>query len=533
MTSAKVSVQSFAHPHYPMFGGEFIVQKHPADSMGDASRQHPVDSAFLLSVDELAALWHLPYEGFAASSIGWGNGREIKAPQPILRSQEGVCLGHNHYAGQDRPVYIHPEDRTTHIVSFGKAGTGKSTLLHHLIHQDIAAGQGVAVVDPHGKLIDDILAASIPDNRLDDVVLLECGRMDTPVPLNPLRIAEGVSEETAYNYLYWVLQKIYERIWLEGQTDRVIQNVLRTLLCDPEATPLDIQRILTNGSYRAQMIAKLKERRMRTSVLFWDEYNQMSTSLQLQVARPVLSRTEAFLGRRAVERMTCHRGTLNLQSYIANKKIVLINLAGEAIQTEVDSLGAMFLAGFYMAFHALGYLPDGSTPRYYLYIDEVERFVTSPIQNMFSEARKLGLSLTLANQYLDQLSQETLNSILGNEGTLIAFECGDRDARALASKFAPELDQRALQNLGKYNIAVKTRVGADTLPAFTVQTRSPLEKIAGVDVNAIRERSAQQNRFLTADEVDDWLDRRYFSNNGTPPEPEEAPPSTDGLGDYE
>lgn len=483
----------------------------------------------IMTPAELAALWHLPHEGFDVAQITWLKGLQRAAPKEILQRQAGICLGDNVYRGQEAPVFFAEQDRATHAAMFGKTGTGKSTLLHQLIHQDIAAGRGVAVMDPHGTLIDNILAASIPEERLSEVVLLECGNSEYPVPLNPFRVPEGIAVETAYNYLYWVLRKIYAGIWLEGQTNRVIQHVLRTLLCDPGATPLDIERLLIHGGYRASLIEVLQEQRLRSSLMFWKHYNEQSEPTRSQMTQPVLNRTEAFLGSPAIEYMTCHPNTLNFQALIQERKIVLINLAGKALRSEVDNLGALFMAGFYMASEALGDIPDGDPPRYYLYIDEVERYVTSPIPDMFTEARKLGLSLMLANQYLDQLSRDTLNGILGNAGTLLAFELGDKDATTLRGPFAPELDTHALQNIGKYHVAVKTRADALTLPAFTVRTRPPLPKGDAQWVEDIRARSIAQNGLLPAEEVDAWLDRRYHDVGA----PEADAPSHDGLRDYE
>ena len=343
----------------------------------------------ILAPAELAALWHLPHEGFDVPHIRWVMGLQRPAPREVLVRAEGVSLGDNVYRGQVAPVHLSDHDRATHMAMFGKTGTGKSTLLHHLVHQDIGAGHGVAVMDPHGKLIDDILSASSLQDRLGDGVLLECGRSAYPGPLNPFRVPEGVALETAYNYLYWALRKIYASIWLEGQTDRVMRNVLRTLLCDPEATPLDIQRLLIHGGYRANLMEILRDQRLRSPLMFWQDYNAQSEGTRHQMTQPILNRTEALLGSAAIERMTCHPHALDFRSFIAGGKIVLINLAGKTIQSEVDNLGALFLSGFYMAMDALGPIADGEPPRFYLYVDEVERYVTSPLPDMFTEAASL------------------------------------------------------------------------------------------------------------------------------------------------
>ena len=215
------------------------------------------DLLLVLYPEEIASFWHLPDERYTASTIAWAGVAlpdEVRGGDKSALNGDRVYIGTAVGPGQNQLVVLTNKDRAYHFYTSGQTGMGKSTLMHHLIHQDIAAGRGVAVIDPHGKLIDDILAASISANRLDDVVLLECGQTDHPVPLNPCRIPEGVSYDTAFNYLYWLWRKIYERVWSEGRMDRVLRNVLRTLLLDPEATPLDIHRLLTHGGYRAELL---------------------------------------------------------------------------------------------------------------------------------------------------------------------------------------------------------------------------------------------------------------------------------------
>ena len=425
-----------------------------------------------------------------------------------------VSIGTATGPGQNQTVFLTNGDRAYHTYTSGQTGMGKSTLMHHLIHQDIAAGRGVAVIDPHGKLIDDILAASIPASRLEDVVLLECGQTEYPVPLNPFRIPEGVSHETAFNYLYWLWRKIYEGAWSEGRMDRVLRNVLRTLLLDPEATPLDIHRLLTHGGYRAELLGKLKEHRMRSTVLFWQEYNELSDG-NADAARPTHPQPHRGLSGQSDRRAD------DLSSPCA--QFPGTYRAGEGgphqpgwetrSSRKWTAWGRCFSPAFTSRFAPWATSPMSSRHGYYLYVDEVERYVTSPIPDMFSEARKFGLSLMLANQYFDQLSSETLNGILGNVGTLLTFESGDKDARALAAEFDPEFDRQALQNLGAYHVAVKTRFEGQTLPAFEIRTRPPLHKGTERLWWNIRQQALTGNQRLTASEVDAWLDARYYADN--------------------
>lgn len=488
-------------------------------------------SLLVLSASEIAALWHLPNDLFLARHIAWA-GTPIPA-ELTTKTEESVCLGWVVSPSHPQLVYLPSADRAYHHYITGKTGMGKSTLMHNLIHQDIERGCGVVVIDPHGKLIDDILLSSVPQTRLKDVVLLECGQTACPVPLNPFRIPEGVSFTSAFNYLYWVLSKVYESVWRPGRMDLVFRNLLHALLCDPESTPLDIERLFINKSYRASVIAKVGTHPDGSTAMqnYWRNFGTKSRSEQAETSSPILSRTGIFLGNRALEYMTCHPQTLNFQALVQGRCIVLVNLAGEAIRSEVGSLGAMFLAGFYMASEAIGYLPDNALPRCYLYVDEVERIITTPLPDMYAQARKAGISLTLANQYLDQLKDDTLHGILGNVGTKFIFECGDRDARTLAPELEPEFDRHALQNLGKYHAVVKTRFEGRTLSPFVVKTLAPPLRDEN-DLASVRRKVLLHNRFISAQEVQDWLRERYAPVPAdTSPNDDDVPPNP--LGDYE
>ncbi|MEW6578918.1 MAG: DUF87 domain-containing protein [Chloroflexota bacterium] len=428
----------------------------------------------VLSSAEIATLWHLPDETYTAEKIVWSQSAVPKAVvADEVNPETHVQIGDVVTAGRTTPVVLPVTSRATHLAIAGKTGTGKSTLLANLIHQDIAAGRGVAVLDPHGHLVETLLTQSIPEARHADVVLLECGRSDYPVPLNPFRIPPGARFASAYNAVYWVMRRIYEDIWLSGQTDMVMRNVIQALLCDPDATPLDIRRLFTNDAYRGEVVSRMQRHEdVALDVIeFWADFGNRSPGDIRELSQPVLNRTGAFLGNRTLELMTCHPAALDFRGFITEKKIVLVNLHGEEIVNEVGSLGAMFLSSFYLASELLGVIPDGAPPRYYLYVDEVERYITSPLKDLFAQARKFGLSLSMANQFLDQLSKDTLAALIGTVGTHCLFEMGLTDSRTFAPLLEPDLPAETLLQLGLYRMVVKTRADAVTLPAFTVSTR--------------------------------------------------------------
>lgn len=488
----------------------------------------------VLSPQEMAGLWHLPNENFTASRIAWAT--RLVPPELTTEDANHIVIGDTTGPGPRKSIAIAAVDRTYHHYIAGKTGMGKSTLLHNLIHQDIAAGHGIALIDPHGQLTEAILSHSILDERRGDVVLLMGNNSEAPIPLNPLRVPPGITREGAFAMVYWTMRKIYESIWHQGQMDITMRHVLSALLTDPEATPLDIERLFSDPAYRKKLVTSMMESEDTSfaTIQFWQRFNKQSEAEHRELARPILNRTSAFLGNGQLELITCHPNTLDFASFIREKKIVLINLAGDAIKSEVGSLGAIIMSAFFLASEKLGFQDGNLPPRFYLYADELEQFVTGPLDDIFSQARKFGLSLTLAHQYLGQMSASTLESIVGNVGNRFIFEIGDKDVPAFAPVFEPDIPRAQLLNLGMGNIAVKTRAQGKTLPAFIARTR-PMPNTVGhpmtiADAPAI-------TGLLPKREVRAWLNKRYAPQEEPEKPTKRKPPakrtSKDGLGDYE
>jgi len=243
----------------------------------------------------------------------------------------------------------------------------------------------------------------------------------------------------------------------------------------------------------------------------------------MEIASPILTRTQAFLGNPALEQMTCHPEALDTAAFLREKKVVLFNLSGASIQSESGTLGAFLLAQLFVAAQSLGYLKDGELPRSQVYVDEVERMVTTPLPEMFATARKMfatarkfGLSLTLANQYMKQLTADTLEGILGNVGTHIVFEVGESDSKSLSRLFEPELPRadllklpRAdLLKLGTYQAAVKTRAQGQSLSPFLIKTLPP-PAVMSNGTSSGQVQMASPYTPMTGKAVASWLKKRY------------------------
>lgn len=464
----------------------------------------------VLTAEEMAAFWHLPNEQYTEPIISWTD-LLIPAPLRLAENKEGVLLGDNTIAGKSVPIYLYPGDRFTHMNIVGKTGVGKSTLMHNLIHQDIAAGKGVGVVDPHGRLITDILRTSIPDDRIDDVVLIDIADEAHPPPLNPLSAPDGDTAR-AGGQVIAILDKVGER----GLTPLMVDTLtaaFTTLKNETTPTPIDVSKLFSDLNFRYKLLNKLDD---FISLQFWNEFEGKSPSEQQKQTSTILYRIRQLYRNEILRFMTCRPESFNFAKLMSQKKIILMSLGVDELlvpATEKQILGATLVSQLQMH-HLLAarQQSSGKLP-FYLYIDEVQNFVTSSLNFIFEEARKFGLSLTVGNQYLGQLTGKTLDSIMGTVGATVAFQVGLSDAKVLAPYYRPEFDVDDLVNLDIFKTAVKIRYRGETLPGFSIANRPP-----PADTNTpeaiereqqIRQRSRELYTPTTKEEIRAWLDKRY------------------------
>lgn len=260
-------------------------------------KQYPL---LILEPREMATLWHVPHNALRASRIGWSRGL-VSLSDRLRRTPAGIRLGNGLVDGVPVPVLLPDNDRVTHLNIIGRTGVGKSTLMHHLIHQDIAGGCGVAVVDPHGNLIRDILRTSIPEARANDVVVIDLADQEYPVPLNPLRSARTYA---ATARVMGVIERLFEGFENAPRMVNYLRSALLLLQADPDATLRDITRVFMDDVYREDLLGKVDNPELED---FWDmQYNQSSPQMRAQIADPVLSRVRPFFANPYLYPMLCH-----------------------------------------------------------------------------------------------------------------------------------------------------------------------------------------------------------------------------------
>ena len=461
----------------------------------------------VLEPQELAALWHLPHKACLAPAIAWATGQQTRLPQALVGKQSGVCLGENRYGSQLEPVYWDENDRLTHGVIVGKTGMGKSTLFFQMLRQDIAAGRGVAVIDPHGAMVVDVLRYAIDKHRAEDVVVLDLANEAHPIPLNLLASPPSMPRDEAINRFVTLMLRIYPELNGTQMAD-TFRMGLRTLAADPQATVRDLTKVFDNVAYRDQLMAALDDPALDD---FWSHYDQLSEGQRRELIGPIARRLRLFYGNPLLYTTLCHPECLDVHTLMAQNKIILISLRvpeTKLPESERALVGATLLSQLQIA------ATSGAIRQrpYYLYVDEAHTLVTPALSKLFNEARKDGLALMLATQHFKQLAGDTLDAAMGNVGAVIAFACGPDDARTLAPFMKPGFTADDLVNLDRFEAAVWLRDRDRTQPAFNLKTRKPdvaLDEQARQRESILRERSITRYTPQSREAVFAWLKARY------------------------
>ncbi|MCB9437278.1 MAG: type IV secretion system DNA-binding domain-containing protein [Anaerolineales bacterium] len=455
-----------------------------------------------LEPSEIAALWHLPHQGFEGVNIQW---RKVHPPvsREVAHNVLGVELGEAVYQNRRVAVQLRREDRATHANVVGKTGVGKSTLVHQLVRQDIAAGYGVLVLDPHGALVRDILRHSIPPAREQDVVVLDLNVPEFPLPLN---VFMGTQSYAGIGRVVDIIETLYDQTGV--RMDKFLRAGIKALQYVPQATMKDFYRLLTDATFRSGVLSLIEDE--ETHHTLHTEYHTLGEAAQRQVRAPILNRISPFYGNPYLYPSLCHPQRLDLERWIAEQKIILVALGvnSEMVpQRERNMVGSLLVSLLQM----VGMNPSRVTVPFYVYIDEVQHFVTSSLATVFSEARKYGLSMTVAHQYFHQLDAPTRQAILSNVGTTIAFGVDVEDANHLAGRVQPQFTPQQLMGLSRFEAVVKMQHQGVTQDAFWLKTQPlpPLPPDAQERELRIRALSVQHYTPLRRAEVEQWLMERY------------------------
>lgn len=378
----------------------------------------------------------------------------------------------DHRIQRGRVFGIREEDLLRHMHVVGRTGVGKSTLLERLAHEAITRGMGCAVIDPHGDLAARILDF-IPRARTNDVIVIEPGANARPVGLNLLAHALPETRHLIAAGVIGALRKVFRDSW-GPRTENTLRNTLLALLEVRGATLVGVLRMLADEHFRATIVRQVTD--PLVSFYWTHEFAKYPRSFLAEVVAPVQNKVAAVLSAPPVRRMLGQRrSSVHLREVLDEGRILVADLSKGRLGEDASALlGATLVTGFQLAAYARADTPPAGRRPFLLLVDEFPFFVTDSFAELLSEARKFGLGLVLAHQYLGQLSETLRAAVLGNVGTSIVFRVGAEDALALAPEFSPELTASDLVRLDRHQIATRLAVDGLTSRPFTATTLRPL-----------------------------------------------------------
>lgn len=438
--------------------------------------------ALPLNLRELTTMMHFPSAGIA-SSPHVKHAKAATAPAPVEMAHEGIVLGVNRYRSGELKVVMTREDRLRHFYCIGQTGTGKSTLLKNMIIQDIQNGEGVCMIDPHGSDITDVLAA-VPPERFGDVIYFDPGYTERPLGLNMLEYDERFPEQKTFvvNELFSIFKKLYGATpeAMGPAFEQYFRNATLLTMDHPQSgnTLLDVSRVLSDKTFRHEKLAHSHNPLIKQ---FWENAEKTTGEQSLaNFVQYVTNKFDVFLANDIMRPIVAQEhSAFNFRTIMDERKILLVNLAkGRLGDINANLIGLILVGKILMA--ALSRVDSfggggssGPLPPFYLYIDEFQNITTDSIATILSEARKYGLSLTMAHQFIAQLTEDIRNAVFGNVGTLCAFRVGAEDAQVLGKQFEPVFTPVDLMNLDNRNAYIKLLVKGKPAKAFNFETLPP------------------------------------------------------------
>jgi type IV secretory pathway TraG/TraD family ATPase VirD4 len=376
-------------------------------------------------------------------------------------------LGRTTFRNERKLFGIRRADRRHHLYIIGKSGTGKSTLLETMIRQDIINGEGVALFDPHGDLIEKVLL-KIPKERKPDVIYLNPSDPNNKVTFNPLGGIPVERQALAAAELLESFKKIWPDFW-GPRTEHLLRNAFLALLEVQRGHLGHVLKMYSDKNFRQQVALRLRNEYVRQ---FWlNEYESYPARLRADAIAPIQNKVGAFLSNPFLARVLLdQKSNLNLREIMDTEKILLVNLAkGKIGEESAQLLGSLLISSIGQVGLSRSDADKDKRADFYVFADEFQNFTTLSLASLMAELRKYNVSFSLAHQHLAQIDPKIKEAILGNIGSLICFRVSATDAKTLEMEFSPEIRKDDLSNLPNYQMAVKLLILGETQKAFSAE----------------------------------------------------------------
>ena len=434
----------------------------------------------LLAEKELAGLYHFPDSRYNKIPIIQWITYKVLPPPPNIPT-EGIVVGINRHRATETKIHFLDKDRTRHQYIIGKSGCGKSALISWQSRQDIARGEGLCIVDPHGDLIEDALA-HVPKERAKDIVVFDPSDVERPMGLNLLEATTDEEKDRAALDATEIFIKLYGNEIFGPRIQHYFRNGCLTLMDDEEegATLIDVPRLFVDDEFQRYKVSKCRNIVVRS---FWEHEIAKTGAREKEEMIPYFSaKFGPFITNRMMRNIIGQpKSAFNIRQIMDEGKVLLVNLSkGKTGDINAQLLGLIFVNKVNMAALARADVPQDQRRRFYLYVDEFQNFITEAFTTILSEARKYELALIMAHQYIGQLvgkteaygqsSSKMRDAVFGNVGTIMSFKIGAEDAEYMAKEMAPVLSEQDVIGIPNFHCYVKLNINNTTSRPFSMAT---------------------------------------------------------------
>ena len=458
---------------FKQLGGSF----NQADLDAYKMRQFP-GRGFILNISELASVYHLPHTSVETPNIVWASSKTAEPPAklPILTGDlahdENIsAFGLTNFRGINHQFGLLRRDRSRHMYIIGQTGAGKSGMLELLALSDVFYNQGYCIIDPHGDFAIDNLRF-VPESRIRDVVYFNPADTAFPVAFNPLEVTDPSRKPNICSEVIGVLKRMFGDSW-GPRLEHILRYTLLALLDRPETTLLDISRLLTDKDFRKETLDYCTD---VTVLQFWKhEFGQWNEKQVNESIAPVLNKVGAFTANPIIRNIVGQpKSSFDIRKIMDEGKILVVNLSKGLIgEDNAAILGSFLVTKVQLAAMSRSDIPLVEDRRpFYLYVDEFQNFATDSFAVILSEARKYGLNLTVANQYVSQMTDNVRDAVFGNVGTTISFRVSADDAPVLVKQFEPTFEESDIIQLNNRNFVISMIINGEKVPAFSATTLS-------------------------------------------------------------
>ncbi|MEO5691038.1 MAG: type IV secretion system DNA-binding domain-containing protein, partial [Candidatus Saccharimonadales bacterium] len=435
-----------------------------------------LDKGYILNIEEIASVYHLPHTSVETPNIVWASTKTAEPPAklPILSGdpaydEQMSAFGLTNFRGINHQFGLHRTDRSRHVYIIGQTGAGKSGLLELFALSDIYHNEGYAIIDPHGDFAVDNLRF-IPQSRIKDVVYFNPADTSFPLGFNPMEVLDPNLKNNTSSEIIGVLKRMFGESW-GPRLEYILRYTILALLDHPDTTMLDITRMLTDKKFRKEVLESCED----TVVLnFWNvEFASWNDKFQAEAVAPVLNKVGAFTANPIIRNIIGQpKSTFNVRQMMDEGKILIVNLSKGLIgEDNAGILGAFIVTKIQLAAMSRSDIPNIEDRRpFYLYVDEFQNFATDSFATILSEARKYGLNLTVANQYISQMSDTVRDAVFGNVGSMISFRVSADDAPFLVKQFEPQFEATDLLQMHNRNFVINMVIKGEKTPAFSATT---------------------------------------------------------------